>query len=426
MKECESVRLLIPNPLDDYRHPAWWVRLQSDQKGFLPTGFGPTEVGPTGSETGTYGQSGRVDGAERSVPRNDRRRLYRGTLRSAPATQTMIEGRDDGPLIDFSHPERLALLTLLLPMIAQAVRSGRRRRRDWKALGANGRLPGEVAWAWLAAFGCLGIALAGPRWGRADRPTPPGRDVVLAVDVSRSMAAEDATPNRLGLAVEEAESLVKALGKSPGDRVAVVAFDGRGVLRCPLTEHLGAASEALRDLRPGEVRPGGSDFGPALRAAFEAFDEEDHSQGKTVVIFSDGENHDGLWREALKAVEAKGIVVHAVTIGDAEKGHEIPVGREGEALTYQGETVLTKRSDEALGEIARGTGGVLIPLGLARTDLGTLYRERIEPTERRRRDKDAATDREERFTVFVGAASPSRRPGSGGGRGGASRCSACS
>ena len=72
-------------------------------------------------------------------------------------------------------------------------------------------------------------------------PLPPGRDVVLLVDDSRSMAAEDAVPDRLGVAVEAASSLV-ARSRQPGNRVAVVAFAGRGVLRCPLTEDLGAVA----------------------------------------------------------------------------------------------------------------------------------------------------------------------------------------
>src|SRR6185437_9839580 len=118
---------------------------------------------------------------------------------------------------------------------------------------------------WLGAMVCLVLALAQPRWGRsAIGPMPPGHDVILAVDVSRSMAAEDAVPDRLGLAVEAAESLLKALGRERGTRVGLVAFAGRGVLRCPLTENLGAVVDALDRLRPGDVRPGGTNLGAAL------------------------------------------------------------------------------------------------------------------------------------------------------------------
>ena len=103
---------------------------------------------------------------------------------------------------------------------------------------------------------CLIVALGQPRWGRlAGAALAPGHDVVLMVDVSRSMAAEDAVPNRLGVAIEDAESLVTALARGPANRAAVVAFAGRGVLRCPLTENLGAVLDALHRLRPGRCGP---------------------------------------------------------------------------------------------------------------------------------------------------------------------------
>src|SRR4051794_33266024 len=98
------------------------------------------------------------------------------------------------------------------------VRAGGRRVRDWAALGQGGRPGGDGGWGWLAAIACLIVALAQPRWGRdAGEVLPPGQDVVLLVDVSRSMGAEDAVPDRLGVAVEAAESLVAALGPGAGN-----------------------------------------------------------------------------------------------------------------------------------------------------------------------------------------------------------------
>ena len=128
----------------------------------------------------------------------------------------------------------------------------------------------------MACAACLFVALAQPRWGRlAAPPLLPGHDVVLMIDVSRSMGAEDAVPSRLAVAVEAAESLVNALSRGPANRAAVVAFAGRGVRRCPLTENLGAVLDALRRLRPGAVRPGGTDLGAALDEALEAVATDD-------------------------------------------------------------------------------------------------------------------------------------------------------
>jgi Ca-activated chloride channel family protein len=314
-----------------------------------------------------------------------------------------------------AQPEWLWLLAAL-PLLAWRVAAGRARRaRDWSALGnpwGTGPSAGGGA-GWLAAAFCLVIALAQPRWGRTERPPlPPGHDVVLALDVSRSMAAEDAVPHRLGRAVESAGSLIPALGAKRGDRVAVVAFAGRGVTRCPLTENLGAVADTLGELRPGSIRPGGTDLGAAIDAALEAFDDQDHAQGRTVVLFSDGEDHAGSWRAAVERARERGVTVHAVAVGDVENGHPVPLrgpasgkvpGR-AEPLRYQGEVVLSRRSDEALNAIARSTGGAFVPLGLASTDLGRLYRSRIEPEARARRAVTLAPEPAERFGVFVLAA----------------------
>ena len=131
------------------------------------------------------------------------------------------------------------------------------------------------------------------------------------IDVSRSMGAEDAVPNRLAVAIELAESLVKALGRDPSNRAAVVAFAGRGVLRCPLTENLGAVLDALHRLQPGSVQPGGTNLGAALDAAIDAVavDPQEHAQGRAVIVFSDGEDHAKRWSSRLERLRQKDIIV---------------------------------------------------------------------------------------------------------------------
>src|SRR5579864_3475479 len=215
----------------------------------------------------------------------------------------------------FARPEWLWLLTALLPLSIWIAWGRRRRARAWSRLGQGGHPLGDGAWSWLGAMACLLVALAQPRWGRAAAPPlPPGQDVVLLVDTSLSMGSEDAIPNRLGVAVEAAESLVAALGKVLGNRVGVVAFSGRGVVRCPLTENLGAVIDSLRELRPGDVLPRGTDLNAALDAANEAFDGEEHSEGRSIVVFSDGEDLTGTWKTALDRLKRSGVVVHTVAI----------------------------------------------------------------------------------------------------------------
>ena len=302
-----------------------------------------------------------------------------------------------------THSDRLWLLAALPLLAVLAARATARRTRDWSALGQDGRPAREDARLWLLGLLALVVALSGPRWGRTDAPAPMvGRDVVLALDVSRSMGALDAVPDRLGVAVEAAESLVRSFHLT-GDRVAVVAFAGRGVLRCPLTADLGAVIDRLHALRPGAVRPGGTDLGAGLDAALDAFDDQNQAGGRSVVVFSDGEDHATHWKGAADRLRVRGIPAHMIALGDDSRGHPVPADADDPSgpLRYQGAVVLSKRSDEALSSIARETGGAFVPLGLASTDLGLLFQTRIEPVALARMDRPGAPERGERFGLFL-------------------------
>ncbi len=258
---------------------------------------------------------------------------------------------------------------------------------------------------WLSAIAFLAVAMAQPKWGRIGSPRPPGHDAILVMDVSRSMGTEDAVPNRLVVAVEAAEGLVNALGWSQDDRAAVVGFAGRGLLLCPLTENLGHVIDTLRRLKPGAVRPGGTDLGTGLDAALEAIGPDEHAQGQSIVVFSDGEDlADDRWRSRLDRLREQNIVVHAVSIGDADHGHPVPSGAGDKPLVYRGEPVISKRNDTPLEALAHETGGAMIRLGLTSGDLGKLYRTRIEPAERRRAQIPRISELAEGFPVLLALA----------------------
>ena len=304
--------------------------------------------------------------------------------------------------VHLGHPGRLWLLVGLVPLAAWSIRGGRRRLRDWLALGQSGRPARDGSTFWLAAMGFLILALAQPRWGRTPGSEPPsGHDVVLCVDVSRSMAAEDAVPDRLGVAIASGLGLLKILDDEPGHRASVVAFAGRAAIRCPLTSNLDAAAEALGALHPGEVQPGGTDLGAALEASAGSFDDEEHAEGRTIVVLSDGEDHPGSWPGVLARLEDSGIIVHAVAIGDPERGHPVPSPLTVRSKPSPETPPETRRNDEALRAIAKATGGAFLPIGLVSVDLGTLYRERIAPMARRRRDEIRPPERTERFPIFI-------------------------
>ncbi|WP_165070239.1 VWA domain-containing protein [Paludisphaera rhizosphaerae] len=314
--------------------------------------------------------------------------------------------------MDFEHPRLLWLLLGLPPLALWAWRGARLRARGWDALGQWGAAPSDRSIGVLLAMALAVLALARPRIGFGpDDQVGPGRDVVLAFDVSRSMAAEDAAPNRLGLAVETAKTLVDVLARESSNRAGVVAFAGRGVLRCPLTQNMGAVVDAMNRLRPGDVKPGGTDLAAAIDAAVDAFDPNaPEDEPRTVVIFSDGEDHEGRWEQAVDRAEAKGVVVHTIALGDAKAGARL-------SFTYRGEPVVSKRIDETLAAIAERSGGASLKLGLSAADLGLLYRERIEPVAEARRRAARAADRPERFPLLLAASlgvlAAALRPGVG-------------
>ncbi len=164
----------------------------------------------------------------------------------------------------------------------------------------------------------------------------------------------------------------------------------------------------LEQLRPGDVRPGGTNLGAALEAAIDVFgtDEQQGVGGRTIVLFSDGEDHDGRWDQVIERLARARVIVHALSIGDDRQGHPVPVEPAGTPLSYQGALVESRRHDRALSAIAGATGGAFIPLGLASADLGKLYLDRIEPVARRKRESLSrqAHERRERHGLPILAA----------------------
>ena len=260
--------------------------------------------------------------------------------------------------MSFDRPEFLWLLLLLASLTGWALFDRRRRVRRWRELAQRGRILGARGFTLLAAAFLVVLAIARPRFGPViGPPLPPGHDVVLLIDTSRSMGAEDAVPNRLAVAVESAVSLVNALAPEPASRAAVVAFAGRGVLRCPLTENLGAVVDVLRRLQVGTIQPGGTDLGAALDAALDAFGKQEHAEGRSMVLFSDGEDLVNHWQARVDRLVNAGVIVHVVAIGDTEHGHPVPGGKPDQPLTFEGKKVLSKREDLPLEDDCRRDRG---------------------------------------------------------------------
>jgi Ca-activated chloride channel family protein len=273
----------------------------------------------------------------------------------------------------FARPELLWLL-LVLPVLGAgmwAVAARRRRALERFAGGAahRARFLVEVSphrraaktLLWLLAAGSVLVAAARPQWGTRLEPiTRTGIDVVVAIDTSRSMAAEDVPPSRLGQATHAAASLLTRLR---GNRVALVTFAGRATLICPLTVDHAAAKLFLDTIEIDSAPVPGTALAEALRVALRAFGEPDEAASRTraVVLFTDGEDHEGEIDEALSELERAGVAVYAVGTGTGG-GAPIPVkdehgGIEGYKKDREGRVVTTRLDEEALGQVALATDG---------------------------------------------------------------------
>lgn len=215
----------------------------------------------------------------------------------------------------------------------------------------------------LLAFAFALITLAQPRMGYEEREVKSqGRDVIVVIDVSRSMLATDVTPTRLARAQLLGQDLLELL---PGDRIGLVAFAGRGFLEAPLTLDHSAITDALADLDMNLIPKGGTNIADALEVAISAFGKSEGSD-RSIVLITDGEELEASGVAAAKEAAARNIKIFTIGIASAE-GSLIPIKNElGEndfVRDEHGKPVLSKLDDARLQEIAKVTGGFYEPFG---------------------------------------------------------------
>lgn len=234
----------------------------------------------------------------------------------------------------------------------------------------------------LLALLAVVVALMDPRWGvQSEEIKRRGADVMFVIDVSRSMLAEDATPNRLS----RAKLFVSdALAQMGGDRVGVVDFAGVAALRTPLTLNYGAVMTSVDGLEPKDSLRGGSMLGDALTRAAESF-SSDAVAGRAIVVLSDGED---MGSDPVKIAESifktQGIRIFTVGLGDAADGARIPVDLNGQRtwLVHDGQEVWTKMDGSTLRDVAQNGGGIFVPAGTAQVDLGEILQRSLADLER--------------------------------------------
>jgi Ca-activated chloride channel homolog len=230
---------------------------------------------------------------------------------------------------------------------------------------ATGRL-GSGALGLAAAFAT--VALAGPRWGEERIVTETrGLNLVLAVDISRSMLAEDAAPSRLGRALREARRLVQDLD---GDRLGLVAFAGTSYILSPLSVDGSALTLYLDALDPDVASEGGTALGPALAQGADLLRASPEIADRVLVVFTDGEAHDSLPRTFEEARRLTALGIHLILVAEGGRSPaRIPVRDErGALIAWQkddnGEVIGTARQDAILGAVADAAQGTMVAADL--------------------------------------------------------------
>ena len=311
----------------------------------------------------------------------------------------------------FVYPWMLALLALVPVMGAVWLwlRARTEKRLDgFVAPALQGRLmprsPGLFrvqAALVLAGLLLVVFAAARPQWGHSEQTFQArSRNVVVALDVSRSMLATDVRPNRLERAKADVVDLIDSL---EGDRCALVAFRRTGVLLCPLTTDHGFLRAALEGATPDSAPRGETDLGGAIKTALDALDPaaDDHN---AILLISDGGDLRGNALEAARAAAKRNIPIFTVGLGDPKRGSAIPDASGTGSQQYQGRAVTTKLEEKALVEIAKTSGGRYVPLataGTAETTLGAIYRRFLRQVAAKEQAEEEELRATERFGWFL-------------------------
>ncbi len=250
------------------------------------------------------------------------------------------------------------------------------------------------------AIGLFILALADPQIGtKKEEAKTKGFDLMVCLDLSNSMKAEDIRPSRLEKAKRALEQLLDRLH---GDRIGMVVFAGEAYVQLPITSDLSAARIFLSNISTDIVPVQGTSLGSAIDLAASSFDKETNTK-KGIIVISDGENHQDDPVKAAEKVAEKGIVVHTIRMGTPEGG-PIPTYRNGKQVGYKkdgkGKTVISKLDEKILSETAKTGNGTFVRANNTRVGLNLLMDE-LEQMKRKTFKTTVYTDHANRFQLFL-------------------------
>lgn len=309
-----------------------------------------------------------------------------------------------------SNPQYLWLL-LLVPLffVVQALVLGLRRRRI-RRFGdeelVSSMMPSySVAKVWLRlsffamAFCFVVLALARPQRGiRLKEQEVKGAEVIIALDVSNSMLAEDYTPNRL----ERAKlAISRVTEKLQDDRIGLIVFAGDAYVQIPLTTDYISAKMFLNSISPGSVPVQGTAIGAAISMAVRSFSDQ-NDQSRAIIVITDGENHEDDPVDIARLAADEGVRVFTIGVGSKE-GKFIPLPEGGYITDSEGNNVVTRLDDETLREIAEVGNGLYVHSNNKEFGLDPIIEE-IQKMEDTVMTRITYEEYEELYMYFLGAA----------------------
>jgi len=317
-------------------------------------------------------------------------------------------------MIRFAHSEYLYALAILPVLLLLFLWVVRLRRRALESFGNPALLrqlmPAQSGYKrtlkfllLVAAMAFLTLGIANPQIGtKMEEVKRAGVDIMIALDVSNSMKAEDIKPNRLESAKQEISRMIDQL---QNDRIGIIVFGGDSYLQLPLTTDYSAARLILSAIDVDVVPIPGTAIGSAIRLAMKSFvaGEQKH---KAIILITDGENHEDDAIAAAKEAHEEGAIIHTIGMGSPEGG-PIPIYQNSVQVGYKkdenGTAVVTKLDEQALLQIADAGGGKFIRATNQQSELDAVLKE-IESMEKKEFGAKIFTEYEDRFQYFLAAA----------------------
>jgi len=242
---------------------------------------------------------------------------------------------------------------------------------------------------------------------RIEKANRKGVDVMIVLDVSNSMLAEDIQPNRLA---RSKQAISKLIDKFETDRIGIVIFAGKAFVQLPLTNDYAAAKMFLETISTNDISEQGTALGSAISLAVESFDKTKtknaKENNKAIIIITDGENHEDDAIEQSKLAQEQGIMINTIGMGLPE-GAPIPLVLNNVQSGYKkdkdGNTIITKLDEPMLQKIAASGNGAYVRASNSNAGLQTIFDE-INKLEKKEYESKTFSDYEDRFQYFVGIA----------------------